>query len=381
MIPCDTRLQQRDYEAPKVDMRHGRHSQQEPTQVLSSTITCISSATLHRTAKLTPTLRTQHRDVTNAKIHQRNRETRETAVAMRHVERSAALEIISLSRHRKDVLTALEKVSRMLWLGSKTSQMRALRPGKPVDEVSDRVSDESKTANSLKKSLEEHLTHVDKLFHDLKAARECLQSTVKAVEKEIQLAPHSYSTTSPLVMPQNPEILSTQQAMRESSRLRLIGAAMSKEIAASVASSLEKTEKSLSRSASQSDAIFASVVQTQSKTYLALNTARRSAHMADIQRDVDAGPQEGRFEQTRQKFDRPLVRLRPGEVQQATAQETSPAGFLSFTRSYSAASVDVATLASQHRRLSAAAHDAHLDMTIDQQVARHRRRCDPARRV
>lgn len=222
---------------------------------------------------------------------------------------------------------------------------------------------------------------VDSTFRSLKTARDLLQEAIKETEKPIHLAPLAYSFTSLAGTPDSAEIASTQAALKESSRLRSIGVAILKEVAKCLADSLEKTEKSLARSVKQSDDAYGEVLQTRGQTYRALNTALRSTHVLNIRRDVDAGPQEGRFEKTSQKYDRPLVRHRPSEVLQTTIQETSQTGYQVFTRSLSAASADVFTLATQHRRLSAAAHDAHLDMSVDQQVIRHRRRCDPARRV
>ena len=57
-------------------------AQQDPAQLLHTTVTCISAAALHRSAEKPPHLREYHREVTNAKIHDRNRATREIVVAM-----------------------------------------------------------------------------------------------------------------------------------------------------------------------------------------------------------------------------------------------------------------------------------------------------------
>ena len=67
-----------------------------------------------------------------------------------------------------------------------------MRASRTSDEVYDTVGEESKTAQSLKRSLEEHLTLVDSTFRSLKTARDLLQEAIKETEKAIHLAPLAY---------------------------------------------------------------------------------------------------------------------------------------------------------------------------------------------
>lgn len=86
------------------------------------------------------------------------------------------------------------------------------------------------------------------------------------------------------------------------------------------------------------------------------------------------------------------VTSRPSEVEAVTAQERSQLGRDVFSRSVIAAEADIASLckplllrcscaALLKTQLADAAHDARVDATTDKHVLRHRRRCDPGRRV
>jgi hypothetical protein len=49
-------------------------------------------------------------------------------------------------------------------------------------------------------------------------------------------------------------------------------------------------------------------VLAQGLVQTAANRARRSVHALEIQREVNVGPVEGRFERTAEKLTRPMVR-------------------------------------------------------------------------
>lgn len=386
MIPPDTRLQQRAYESPKPNAGKTRHcTEPDPHKLLGLTATSVAGASLNRTVETVPALKDQLRHQTNEKIHDYNRDARDSVVAMRHVERSASLETISLSRHRKSVISCIEKASRSLWLGHKTQQLRSLRPKCCPDVAVGAVGEESQNALTIKRSLEQHLTHVDNVFRMLKSARENLLFAVKACEKPLELAPASCSFTKPNRAPQTAEISAAQEFQHESARLRLVGAALIRTCEQGMDDMKKRSHQAMEESITQATKFHGDLVVSHSEARMASNTARRSLHITSIRSDVDDGPREMRYAAARQRIDRPLVRAHhtgPGiSTGAVTAVEAAPTARRVFGRSLSAASVDAAILDELSANLSAAYVDAADDVAIDRHVLRLRRRCDPSRRV
>jgi hypothetical protein len=125
------------------------------------------------------------------------------------------------------------------------------------------------------------------------------------------------------------------------------------------------------------NSLQSSYVAALGRTSLSLNGAQRSDHLATIRKDVDAGPQDGRFEMTLQKLDRPLVcyfvlfsiilfflfflvllvvifspkvAARPSEMSSTVALEASMGAERAFHRTQSAAAADVTTLCTFRER-------------------------------
>ena len=113
-------------------------------QTMRSTL----GATLNRSQEAMPHLKHEYRTEANLAIHNYDRISREDAVKLRLVERALSMEIISLDRHHKAVVGALQRVQRVQWLGKKTVETRGLRPSSSsTNSVGDAVRSEQLKAN------------------------------------------------------------------------------------------------------------------------------------------------------------------------------------------------------------------------------------------
>lgn len=388
MVSPDVRLgpaRGYDASASKLDLTKTRLCPEPDPRRLGDLATATAAlSTLHVTQHVPPVMRVEHRQSANLAIHDYNRLHRELIVTLRHLERSAALETISLTRHRKAVLAQVERTSRMLWLGNKSVDVLSVRPTQSPGGVQMAVDAGKRDAARSKAQLEEHVARLDHALRGLQAARGRLDGLIKSAEKPIQLAPLAYSSARGAQLPDTPEVAAVIAAQDEAARLREDGNALIAASQAMIAATQNRTEAALQQSAADSSVVKGDLLAARGRALMATHEARRAAHTLDVQREVNTGPREGRFAFTRTLPSRPLVHRHshaPSLPADVTSPERSLAAHRVLSRSLSLASSDAEELSRVHGTIEAAITDVHRDADIDTHLVRLRRRCDPGRRV
>jgi len=359
----------------------------DPEPLIALTMRSTLGATLNRSQEAMPHLKHEYRTEANLAIHNYDRISREDAVKLRLVERALSMEIISLDRHHKAVVGALQRVQRVQWLGKKTVETRGLRPSSSsTNSVGDAVRSEQLKANIGVTHLQDHLKHVEVTLQGLATSKTMLGSAIAAAEKPFQLAAQTFSSTQPSTRDTTAgaEVLDAQQRQASS----IIQRSEGKQLIAAVEEVLKKAMSDASctmqQSIVESSRSYCSLKSASMASKTSANSAVRSSMTADLARALNAAPAEGKFETVAQRLHRPMVQAHVTGLTSnhaITIPEASRNAFNTFTLSLHNATDDLANLSFQSVKLERMATDARHDAEYEKGVLRLRRRCDPAKRV